>query len=832
MISIPSSLSLPDTPAMLPVLVVLVKATILLLLTLLGAAALRRASAGARHIVWTGALAGLVLLPVLSRWMPWRLAIVPSAVGTMLQTAQPMSNAEQSGQRTMTPPGVSDVPDIDGCTAPACVERLGRPLPLSAEAQASSEALGQPLPPSSTALGRSLTQAQMGAAKSSRDAGAARQFDAPVDQPRAFGGRTANAIVWPALFAVWLIGTLVLLARLLAGMRAVRGIVRNARSLDTPDWTAPLWEVADRLNLVHAPRLLCADDVSMPFACGFVHPTIVLPRDAEGWSDDRRRAVLFHELAHVRRRDLVGHTLGRVACALYWFHPLVWGAARRLRAESERACDDLVLACGTRASEYADHLLQIVTEVRHPSAPAVALAMARRKEFEGRMLAILDPELRRTSPSRLQAAGLVLGLAALAVSVSAMVPASRAESHTNSWERSWVRPSRPHSAGGTPAPTHPLLSAGSDGRDARPHTPAPTDSSVSAHETAAHDAPAPTRSAAGATTTRTTMPSVRVDTGEHRRAGSIDDVVSTVVRSTVEPVIHQTVEPVVDQTLESLFDGGRSLDLGIDSRTADGVRRTVHDAMRASFDGKRVTSSSRTDSDAVVLLARILRSDSDATVRRTAAWALAQRDERAATEPLAAALEHDKSADVREMAAWGLGHGDGGAAAVQALGDAVQRDADQRVKATAAWALGQIGDRAATPALDAALVDPSSRVRARAAWALGQIEPRSAPRGLVTALQDSSTNVRLTAAWALGQIEDPKTLSALSAALSKEKDKGVRQAELRAVLMLGDTSDAALRELLKSSDPDIRLRATRALAGYGTGAWPWPWPWPMPRPMP
>ena len=101
--------------------------------------------------------------------------------------------------------------------------------------------------------------------------------------------------------------------------------------------------------------------------------------------------MLLHELAHVRRRDLVGHTLGRLACAVYWFHPLVWTAAKRLRSESERACDDLALTCGARASDYAEHLLDIVTGVRHHATPAVALAMARRKEFEGRMLAILDP---------------------------------------------------------------------------------------------------------------------------------------------------------------------------------------------------------------------------------------------------------------------------------------------------------------------------------------------------------------------------------------------------------------------------------------------------------
>src|SRR4029450_835026 len=91
-----------------------------------------------------------------------------------------------------------------------------------------------------------------------------------------------------------------------------------------------------------------------------------------------------------------------------------------------RACDDLALNCGARASDYAEHLLDIVTGVRHHATPAVALAMARRKEFEGPMLAILDPELRRGAPSRRQTVGLVSGLAVLSLVVGAAVPVARA----------------------------------------------------------------------------------------------------------------------------------------------------------------------------------------------------------------------------------------------------------------------------------------------------------------------------------------------------------------------------------------------------------------------
>src|SRR5205085_37890 len=117
--------------------------------------------------------------------------------------------------------------------------------------------------------------------------------------------------------------------------------------------------------------------------------------------------------------------LGRLACALYWFHPLVWIAAKKLRAESERACDDLVLICGARPSDYAQHLLEMVTGVRNHRTPTMALPMARRKEFEGRMLAILDPDVRRGAPSRLQGAAVVAMIGLLSLTITAVAPAAQ-----------------------------------------------------------------------------------------------------------------------------------------------------------------------------------------------------------------------------------------------------------------------------------------------------------------------------------------------------------------------------------------------------------------------
>ena len=77
-----------------------------------------------------------------------------------------------------------------------------------------------------------------------------------------------------------------------------------------------------------------------------MRPAIVLPRDAENWNTEDLNRAIVHELEHVRRGDSVTRCLARVMCAVYWFHPLVWIAWRKLVLEAERSCDDAVL--GTR----------------------------------------------------------------------------------------------------------------------------------------------------------------------------------------------------------------------------------------------------------------------------------------------------------------------------------------------------------------------------------------------------------------------------------------------------------------------------------------------------
>jgi TonB family protein len=136
---------------------------------------------------------------------------------------------------------------------------------------------------------------------------------------------------------------------------------------------------------------------------------VLLPPQAVEWTSEQFETVLRHESAHVKRRDSHSLLLAHVVCALYWFHPLVWYAARRLRIEQEHAADDLVLETGMAPADYAGALVGIVRCGR----PEVLLAGAGTVSMlEARVKAILDGRRRRTMASRrVLAAALTLALA-------------------------------------------------------------------------------------------------------------------------------------------------------------------------------------------------------------------------------------------------------------------------------------------------------------------------------------------------------------------------------------------------------------------------------------
>src|SRR5262245_16217604 len=206
------------------------------------------------------------------------------------------------------------------------------------------------------------------------------------------------------LVAAYVIGVVILIARLLLEPIALRRLARASRDLRDDGWLCAVNEAVGRFHITRRIRLLQSASDIVPITFGTLRPVVVVPASADEWSDDRRRAVLLHELAHVARWDCLTQLLGAAACAVYWPHPGVWLAARRLRLERELACDDRVLAAGAEPSAYAGHLLDLAHSLRPAPALATGLAMARARDLESRLLAIVDGARNRATLPRVQGA--------------------------------------------------------------------------------------------------------------------------------------------------------------------------------------------------------------------------------------------------------------------------------------------------------------------------------------------------------------------------------------------------------------------------------------------
>ncbi len=221
---------------------------------------------------------------------------------------------------------------------------------------------------------------------------------------------------WVVLgLALWLAGALRALGCVLVGQVQLSHLARNGHLALGADLERLLRETCDRLRLGRPVRLLLARNNPMPLTWGWWRPVVLLPGTAESWPIERRRVVLLHELAHVKRWDCLTQAVARIVCAFFWINPLAWLAARRMCAERERACDDLVLNSGCRASDYATHLVDIARAFR--CAPQLAgIAMARSPQLRGRIAAIVDASRARQSrPLTVPAILLLMGALALSV---------------------------------------------------------------------------------------------------------------------------------------------------------------------------------------------------------------------------------------------------------------------------------------------------------------------------------------------------------------------------------------------------------------------------------
>jgi beta-lactamase regulating signal transducer with metallopeptidase domain len=196
-------------------------------------------------------------------------------------------------------------------------------------------------------------------------------------------------------------GSFLGLAWLGIGILAAVYVARGAQPVEDSRWHETLRRLLEPGGQRRPIDVRQSASLSVPMAWGLRRPVILVPAASATWSDEAKRSVLLHELGHIRRGDCLAHLVGRLACAVYWFHPLVWLASRALRKTAERAADDLVLSSNVAAPDYAEHLVGIAAQLRGISLFGhAALPMAGASDLEGRVLALLDEKRNHRSLKR------------------------------------------------------------------------------------------------------------------------------------------------------------------------------------------------------------------------------------------------------------------------------------------------------------------------------------------------------------------------------------------------------------------------------------------------
>ncbi|HSW01582.1 MAG TPA: EpsI family protein [Sedimentisphaerales bacterium] len=222
---------------------------------------------------------------------------------------------------------------------------------------------------------------------------------------------------------LWLIGAASYLAMNL--LRAVRGHCQLQKTRKP----LPCSIQADAADLLGAygarrlPRVYSVDGVSQPFVWGLLRGSIYVPPSFLSLeSPEHRRDILAHELSHVLRFDAAVNALQIIAQSLFWFHPFVWWANRKIRREREKCCDEMVIArLHTPPKDYSTAIVETLARAGKSdrSVPSLAVASPVR-HIEGRIRAILRPGKRFHARPSLPVVTLVI-LAALAAVPTTLV---------------------------------------------------------------------------------------------------------------------------------------------------------------------------------------------------------------------------------------------------------------------------------------------------------------------------------------------------------------------------------------------------------------------------
>ena len=190
------------------------------------------------------------------------------------------------------------------------------------------------------------------------------------------------------LLWVWFAGFLVMTLRVLRLMKGARHLRRHCRPLEDFRMGVVFEEIKEALKLSRHISLLVSDAITSPLAMGLFWPAVVLPATlVTGLSSGQLRAILAHELAHIRRYDYLINFIQLIVEAIFYYNPAAWWLSRQIRIEREACCDALAVRIVGENIDYAEILLHLAQTARQaPLLAAAAQGFSLQEKHQGRLL--------------------------------------------------------------------------------------------------------------------------------------------------------------------------------------------------------------------------------------------------------------------------------------------------------------------------------------------------------------------------------------------------------------------------------------------------------------
>ena len=168
--------------------------------------------------------------------------------------------------------------------------------------------------------------------------------------------------------AIWVLGCICGVFRLVRLQLQLSHLRKTCRPI--PDLQRLATQIQNRLKVQREIDVKISEAVSSPFVCGLLKPAIILPQTlAQNLSPDEMAALLSHEIAHLRRHDLVWCVAWRWMQAVCWFHPLVWNVPAAHNLACEQEADRMASGQLTDQDSYAQLLARLA--LRLLALPAV-----------------------------------------------------------------------------------------------------------------------------------------------------------------------------------------------------------------------------------------------------------------------------------------------------------------------------------------------------------------------------------------------------------------------------------------------------------------------------